>query len=69
MTFERKKLSEMEMPVVFSVFARPGLNISKLKSFGFSFDHQLYTGNRREQNDNTFLEWSNGSFTIEGNID
>ena len=57
----------MEIPVVFSVFARPGLNISKLKTFGFDFDHQLYAGHHRKENDTTHLEWGQGNSTIGGN--
>ena len=66
MTYEIADLAEIEFPMYFSIFAKPGLDINKLREFCLESEHLLFSGLRRSENDTTHLEWSSNNWSIEG---
>ena len=68
MKYESRKLSEIEFPVYFSLFSRPGYDISKLKTFGINGEWHLFFGNPRQDNVTTNLEWGNTTDSIGGKV-
>ena len=66
MSYESANLAEIPFPMYFSIFAKPGLDINKLRGFGLESEHLLFSGLRRSENDTTHLEWSSNNRSIEG---
>ena len=61
-TYETRKLTDMEFPVYFSLFATPGYNMPVLDSLGFSSQYSFFWG----KNNITYLYWGNETLTIQG---
>ena len=60
-------MNEIEFPMLFSIIAVPGINISKLKTYGFQDDYALFIGNHTRGEDKTTILWGRQNFSIEGN--
>ena len=59
-TYETRKLSDMEFPVYFSLYPTPGYDASKLKSFGIRGEFLLFFGDR-DRNGTSLLEMKWGT--------
>ena len=65
-SYETRKLSEIEFPVYISLFATPGYNISLLRLFGFLEEFQFFRGNASVENGRTHINWGNGTLSAKG---
>ena len=67
-SYETRKLSEIEFPVYISLFATPGYNISLLRLFGFLEEFQFFRGNASVGNGRTHINWGNGTLSAKGTL-
>ena len=63
-SYETRKLTEMEFPMYFSLVPTPGYNISHLETCGIYGEWELFTGFWNK----SVWEWG-GNCSIEGNSD
>ena len=68
MTYLTRKLSELEFPCYFSLFAEPGYNNSLLTSYGFTGEWGLFKGKHYPRSDWIQLEWNYNNLSIKGNL-
>ena len=68
MTYETRKLTEIEFPMYFSLVPNPGYNISFLKTRGVGGEYELFTGQFTYEN-GTKWSWGSVNHTIEGKLD
>ena len=52
--------------MVFTIYPEPGLDISKLKSFGVDAEYLLFTGRHLRNNDWTHIYWGTHNYTVQG---
>ena len=67
MSYETRKLTEIEFPVYFSLVPDPGYNIPYLASHGIDGEWNLFKGGLVETEDNrTGISWGGVNHDIEG---
>ena len=71
MSYETRKLTDIEFPMYFSLVPHPGYNISFLDTCGIDGEFDLFSGNFSHENNETGGTWRWGSvnLSIEGKID
>ena len=67
-TYLTRKLSELEFPCYFSLFAEPGYNNSLLTSYGFTGEWGLFKGKHQPGPEWIQLEWKHNNLSINGNL-
>ena len=69
MSYETRKLTEMDFPVYFSLVPDPGYNISYLDSHGIDSEWDLFSGQLVEtQEKRTVITWGGPNSSIKGSL-
>ena len=67
MSYETRKLSEIDFPVYFSPVPDPGYNMSHLASRGIEGEWNLFMGDIVDTEDNrTVVTWGGKNYSIKG---
>ena len=67
MSYETRKLSDIEFPVYFSLIPDPGYDISYLESQGIGGEYDLFLGKPVDTAENcSFITWGGTNNSIKG---
>ena len=70
MSYETRKLTEIEFPMYFSLGLNPGYNISFLETCGIDGEWQMFSGYYIENTDTGVTwGWGNVNHSIEGKLE
>ena len=65
-TYQTRKLSEIDFPMFISLFSTPGYDITSLRNFGFKEVMDFFSGKIKITDDTTHFYWGNETFRAEG---
>ena len=69
MSYETRKLSDIEFPMYFKLYPDPGYDIAHLESHGIDGEWRLFTGELVETEDNrTGISWGKRNYSIKGSL-